>query len=84
MATVVLVISLLVNTVENSALASFHTKAMFSSEPRTPMKPMSKLGEPDWSLANKITGSSTTKSTVSMAVTLPCTTKLPDTVKSEP
>jgi len=81
---VVLVSPVLVNAVTNSDVLSCHTNAILGDVPRRPMKPMSTEGEPDCVDANKITGSSMVVIVVSIEVLVPCTVRLPVTVKSDP
>ena len=81
---VVLVTSLVVNTETKLLALSSHTQAMLLLVPRLPMKPMSSVGLPVCSLANRIKGSSTTRFTVSIVVVLPCTVRLPVMVRSLP
>ena len=75
----------LVKAVTNESALSSQTNAMLLSLPRKPRKPMSTAGAPEVCVeANTIIGSSIVVMVVSMAVLLPCTVRLPATVRSDP
>ena len=74
----------LVYAVINSAFASRHTNATFELAPRSPIKPMSTVGEPVAVDAKRINGSSIVTISVLTVVVLPLTVRFPEIVRSDP
>ena len=71
-----------VKAVINEPALSSQTKAMLLSLPRKPRKPISTVGAPEVCVeASTMMGSSMVVIVVSMLVVLPCTVRLPVTVR---